>query len=164
MEEKNSTPSVPTAKATQIQDAANTTLTKSQDEAPKEHGGESLEKAIQAADRVGGGQATDEAKVQEHRKAYGTAKTENLSDSGLWRIILPAFIILSCLAILAIPLIILGWLLTNSLDAHAASNTIVHVPLAWVWIVMAIIEVGIAVVVGRGLLRIFLTQAENYRT
>ncbi|HET9920685.1 MAG TPA: hypothetical protein VFQ30_12630, partial [Ktedonobacteraceae bacterium] len=29
--------------------------------------------------------------AQEHRQAYGTAKTENLRDSGLWRVLLPAF-------------------------------------------------------------------------
>jgi len=36
----------------------------------------------------------------EHRQAYGTAKTENLRDNGLWRIILPALIIIFCLTLL----------------------------------------------------------------
>ncbi|GAC1626864.1 MAG: hypothetical protein NVS4B11_23780 [Ktedonobacteraceae bacterium] len=164
MEDKTSIPRVPSSKtAGQVQDAANTTGTKSQMEAPKEHGGESLEAATQAADRVVGTQATPEAKVQEHRQAYGTAKTENLRDSGAWRILLPTFVVLCCLAILAIPLIILVPLLYGSLNPRAASNMVAHVPLVWVWIVMTIIEVGLAVVIGYGLLRIFITQAGNYR-
>ncbi len=159
MEDRNSIPRVPTSKTTgQVQDAANTTGTKSQVEAPKEHRGESLEDAVKAADRAGG-----TAKVHEQRKAYGTAKTENLRDSGLWRIILPTFVVLCCLAILAIPLIILGPLLYGSLNPAAASNTVAHVPLVWVWIVMTIVEVGLAAVIGYGLLRIFTTQAGNYR-
>ena len=163
MEDKTSIPSVPSSTATgQVQDAANTTGTKTEMDAPAEHGGESLEDAIKAADRVGGAAATPEAKAQEHRKAYGTAKTENLRDSGAWRILLPAFVVLCCLAILAIPLIILVPLLYNSLDPRAASNSVAHVQLVWVWIVMAIIEVGLAVVIGYGLLRIFVTQAGNY--
>jgi hypothetical protein len=147
----------------QAQDAANTTGTKSQVEAPKEQRGESLEDAVKAADRVGATRATPEAKVHEQRKAYGTAKTENLRDSGLWRIILPTFVVLCCLAILAIPLIILVPLLYGSLNPAAASNTVAHVSLVWVWIVMAIVEVGLAAVIGYGLLRIFTTQAGNYR-
>jgi|GEM_PF-808907 len=164
MDEQTSIPSVPLSKATgQVQDAANTAGTKSQMEAPKEHGGESLEGAVQAADRVGGAAATPEAKVREQRKAYGTAKTENLRDSGIWRVLLPTFVVLCCIAILAIPLVILGPLLYNSLDPNAKSNTVAHVSLVWVWIVMTIIEVGLAVVIGYGLLRIFTTQAGNYR-
>ncbi len=159
MEDKTSIPSVPSSKTTgQVQDAANTTGTKTEMDAPAEHGGESLEDAIKAADRVGGDAATPAAKAQEQRKAYGTAKTENLRDSGAWRILLPAFVVLCCLAILAIPLIILGYLFNNSLN-----STMAHVSLTWVWIVMTIIEVGLALVVGYGLLKIFITQAGNYR-
>lgn len=164
MEDKTSISSVPSSKTMgQVQDAANTTGTKSEMNAPAEHGGESLEAAIQAAERVGGAQATPDAKAQEHRKAYGTAKTENLRDSGAWRILLPTFVVLCCLAILAIPLIILAPLLYSSLNPNAASNSVAHVPLVWVWIVMTVIEVGLAVVIGYGLLKIFVTQAGNYR-
>src|SRR5690242_10540832 len=56
---------------------------------------------------------TLETPAQEHRQAYGTAKTENLRDSGLWRVLLPAFVVLCCLALLAIPLIILTPLFVN---------------------------------------------------
>jgi len=158
MEDQTSIPSVPSSKTTgQVQDAANTTGTKSEMNAPGEHNGESLEAAIQAAERAGGTQATSEAKEPEHRKAYGTAKTENLRDSGAWRILLPTFVVLCCLAILAIPVIILVYLFANSLNPIEA-----RVSLLWVWIVMAIIEVGFAVMIGYGLLRIFVTQAGNY--
>jgi hypothetical protein len=98
----------------------------------------------------------------EHRESYGTAKTEDLRDSGLWRILLPTFVILCCLAILAIPLVILGTLFFGSLDPNAAAN-VAHVSLTWVWLVMIIISLGIAVVIIRGLLKIFMTQAGNYR-
>lgn len=164
MEDKTSIRSVPLSTTPgQIQDAADTTGTKSEMNAPDEHDGESLETALQAADRVGGTQATPEAKEPEHRKAYGTAKTENLRDSGAWRILLPTFVVLCCLAILAIPLIILAPLLYDSLNPLAKSNTVAHVQLVWVWIVMTIVEVGLAVVIGYGLLKIFVTQAGNYR-
>jgi hypothetical protein len=98
----------------------------------------------------------------EHRQAYGTAKTENLRDSGLWRFLLPAFVALCCLALLIIPLLILGPLLYNSFDVHAAANQ-QHVPLTWVWIVMVVVELGTAAVIIWGLIRIFMTQAGNYR-
>ena len=164
MEDKSSIPSVPLSTAQgQIQDPADTTGTKSEADAPQEHGGESLEDAVKAADRVGGAAATPEAKAKEQRQAYGTAKTENLRDSGAWRIILPTFVVLCCLLILAIPLIILGPLLYASLNPAAASNAVAHVSLVWVWIVMTIIEVGLAAIIGYGLLRIFTTQAGNYR-
>src|SRR6266581_2249950 len=48
-----------------------------------------------------------EIAATEHRQSYGTAKTENLRDSGLWRILLPGFILLCCFIVLAVPLIIL---------------------------------------------------------
>ncbi len=101
--------------------------------------------------------------ASEHRQAYGTAKTENLRDSGLWRILLPAFVILCCVALLAVPLIILVILLVTSLDPIAAANT-EHIPLTWVWITMIVIEVIIAAVIIRGLIKIFMTQAGNYRS
>ncbi len=98
----------------------------------------------------------------EGRKAYGTAKTENLRDSGLWRILLPAVVAAFCLVLVAFPLIILTPLFLHSLDPAAASNVLGR-PLTWVWIVMALVEAGIIVVVVRGLLKIFMTQAGNYR-
>jgi hypothetical protein len=103
-----------------------------------------------------------EKPASQARQAYGTAKTENLRDSGLWRIILPTFVALCCLAVLAIPLIILIPLLSNSLNPSAAANTAGH-PLSWLWIVMIIIVLGIAAVIIRGLVKIFMTQAGNYR-
>lgn len=102
-----------------------------------------------------------EKPASEKRQAYGTAKTENLQDSGLWRILLPAFVIFCCLAMLAIPLIILTPLFFSSLDAGAASN-LAHISLTWLWIVLVILDVGIAAIAIRGLIKIFMTQAGNY--
>jgi uncharacterized membrane protein YcjF (UPF0283 family) len=104
-----------------------------------------------------------EAPIAESRQAYGTAKTENLRDSGLWRIALPAFIILCCLALLAIPLIILIPLFSNSLWAGAESNK-AHISLTWLWIVLIILDVSIAAIAIRGLLKIFMTQSGNYQS
>ena len=95
----------------------------------------------------------------EHRTAYGTAKTENLRDSGMWRYILPAFVILLCLAILAVPLLILIPLFVNSLDVTSHTHN-----LTWLWLTMIVLEVGIAALIIYGLLKIFLTQAGNYQS
>ena len=95
---------------------------------------------------------------KEHRQAYGTAKTENLRDSGLWRIILPALIIIFCLTLLAVPLLILIPLLSNSISSTNASEA----QLLWVWITMIVLEVAIAAVIIWGLCKVFLTQAGNY--
>src|SRR5947207_833889 len=65
-----------------------------------------------------------EVAATEHRQAYGTAKTENLRDSGLWRIILPAFVALLCIALLAVPLIILIPLFVRSLDVTAPTHNL----------------------------------------
>ena len=100
-----------------------------------------------------------EVAPSEHRKAYGTAKTENLRDSGAWRILLPAAVILGCLLLLAVPLIILVPLFVNSLDANAQTHN-----LTWLWVSMMVIEVAVAAVIIRGLLKIFMTQAGNYRS
>ena len=121
--------------------------------------GESLEQAIAAADRVGGPNATPEAKTHEQRQAYGTAKTENLRDNGLWRIIIPIIVVLFGLSLVAIPLIILIPLLTNSLDPTKA---IFHLNVTWVWIVMILVEMGLVALIVWGIFRIFLTQAGNY--
>jgi hypothetical protein len=103
-----------------------------------------------------------EKPVAEERKAYGTAKTENLRDSGFWRILLPGAVAVFCLVLIAFPLIILTPLFLKSLDPGAAAN-VLGKPLTWVWIVMALVEAGVIVVVVRGLLKIFMTQAGNYR-
>jgi hypothetical protein len=105
--------------------------------------------------------STAEKTGTEHRQALGTAKTENLRDSGWWRIVLPAFVIVCCVALLALPLYILGQLLATTLKANSVINQL-HIPLVWLWIAMIVIEVGVAAIIIYGLLRIFLTQAGNY--
>jgi ABC-type sulfate transport system permease subunit len=97
----------------------------------------------------------------EHRQAYGTAKTENLRDSGLWRIILPVLIIIFCLTLLAVPLLILIPLLSNSISAIGTANT-GEASLLWVWITMIVLEIFVALVIIWGLCKVFLTQAGNY--
>jgi ABC-type sulfate transport system permease subunit len=98
----------------------------------------------------------------EHRQAYGTAKTENLRDSGLWRIILPALVIIFCLSLLAVPLFILIPLLSNAINAIGSGNA-GEAQLLWVWITMIVVEVAVAAVIIWGLCKAFLTQAGNYR-
>lgn len=100
-----------------------------------------------------------EVTASEHRQAYGTAKTENLRDSGLWRIILPAFVALLCLALIAVPLIILIPLFVRSLNAAAPTHN-----LWWLWLAMIVLELGVAAVIVWGLTKIFMTQAGNYRS
>ena len=105
--------------------------------------------------------ATDVAATHqagEHREAYGTAKTENLRDAGLWRLLLPLVVIGGCLALLAIPLLFLIPLLVKSL-----TSTIPGPSLTWLWIVMILLILAINFVIIRGLGKIFLTQAGNYR-
>ena len=95
--------------------------------------------------------------ANEQRQAYGTAKTENLRDSGTWRILLPAFVALCCLALLAVPLLILIPLLADSIDASSPTHMLI-----WLWISMIVIEVVVAAGIIWGLLKIFVTQAGNY--
>ena len=102
-----------------------------------------------------------EKTATEHREAYGTAKTENLRDNGLWRIILPAFVVVCCLILLSFPLIILTPLFFKSLDSNAAAN-LANIPLTWIWITMVLIEVVIIAIVIRGLIKIFMTNAGSY--
>jgi hypothetical protein len=97
----------------------------------------------------------------EQKKAYGTAKTENLRDSGLWRIILPLFVIACCIILFAIPLVILIPLLSESLNPASASR-VEGINLIWVWITLIVLALGTAAVIVRGLVKIFLTQAGNY--
>jgi hypothetical protein len=105
---------------------------------------------------------TAEKPATEQRQAYGTAKTEDLRDNGLWRIILPGFVLVCCLMLLAFPLIILTPLFLHSLDSNAAAN-LANIPLTWIWITMVLIEIGIIIIVVRGLIKIFMTPAGNYR-
>ena len=102
--------------------------------------------------------AVPPTQATEQKKAYGTAKTENLRDSGLWRIILPLAVIVFCVVLFAVPLMILIQLLLTSLDPHSASR----VNLIWVWTTLIIVALGVAVVIVQGLVKIFLTQAGNY--
>jgi hypothetical protein len=104
-----------------------------------------------------------EKPANEHREAYGTAKTENLRDNGLWRFILPAFVVVCCLILLSFPLIILTPLFFKSLDASAAAN-IANTPLTWIWITMVLIEVVIIAIVIRGLIKIFMTTSGSYKS
>ena len=101
--------------------------------------------------------APAERPANEQRQAYGTAKTENLRDSGTWRILLPAFVGLCCLALLAVPLLILIPLLADSVDASSPTHTLI-----WLWISMIVIEVVVGAGIIWGLLKIFVTQAGNY--
>jgi len=98
----------------------------------------------------------------EHRQVYGTAKTENLRDNGLWRILLPGFVLLTSLVLLAFPLIILTPLFLHSLDPLAAANRL-NKPETWIWIVMFLVELGIIAVIVRGLVKAFLLQNGSYR-
>jgi hypothetical protein len=98
----------------------------------------------------------------EHREAYGTAKTENLRDFGLWRALLPLVVIFGCAALIAIPLIFLIPLLIKSFDAANPANLQGH-PLSWLWIVMILLILTVDVVIIRGLSKTFFTQAGNYR-
>lgn len=106
--------------------------------------------------------ASAERAGSEHRQAYGTAKTENLRDSGLWRVLLPAAVIACCAALLIIPLVILIPLLYNSIHA-IGTNNVKEAQLVWVWITMIIVELGLFFIISRGIIKIFLTQAGNYQ-
>jgi hypothetical protein len=104
-----------------------------------------------------------EKTAPESRQALGTAKTENLRDSGLWRILLPVVIVLFCLALLAIPLMFLVPLLFESFNPTGPTGAS-GAQLTWVWIVMIVLEVAIAAMIIRGLVRVFMTQAGNYHS
>jgi hypothetical protein len=119
------------------------------------------DKTVSSTDKTASTKAPVSSPEAEHRQAYGTAKTENLRDNGLWRIILPAFVIACCLVLFAIPLIILVPLLGASLNPLSASR-IAGDNLVWIWITLIVLALGIASIVVWGLSRIFLTQAGNY--
>ena|SRR5436190_22033099 len=97
----------------------------------------------------------------EHRQVYGTAKTENLRDSGLWCIILPTVVGLFCLTLFVVPLLILIPLLINSI-VGIINHDPQEAQLLWIWITMIVIEVAVWVVIAYGLLKAFMTQAGNY--
>lgn len=119
----------------------------------------STQEAVGTAAQEQGSSSTKPSRT-EHREAYGTAKTENLRDSGLWRILLPAAVVIFGLALFVIPLIILGPLLTNSIIALTQNGG--EGELLWVWITMIVLVVGTAAVVTWGIWRAMLTQAVNY--
>ena len=100
--------------------------------------------------------------ASEHREAYGTAKTENLRDSGWWRVLLPLVVLGGSLALIAIPLIFLIPLLVKSFDPTNPANVQGN-PLTWLWIVMILLVIAVDAVIIRGLLKVFFTQAGNYR-
>ncbi|HEX7735319.1 MAG TPA: hypothetical protein VF458_10650 [Ktedonobacteraceae bacterium] len=98
----------------------------------------------------------------EHREAYGTAKTENLRDSGWWRVLLPLVVLGGSLALIAIPLIFLVPLFVKSFDPAYAAN-VQHMPLTWLWAVMILLVLGLDAVIIRGLIKVFFSQPGNYR-
>ena len=166
MEQRNASSNMPSEESTPDQSASNTeqrlTATSPNVEAEKP-ALDTSPAATAEKQSFTGPNVAQEAPISESRQAYGTAKTENLQDSGLWRIVLPAFVILCCLAMLAIPLIILIPLFSNSLWAGAESNK-AHISLTWLWIVLIILDVSIAAIAIRGLLKIFMTQSGNYQS
>ncbi len=107
-------------------------------------------------------EAAAPAQPTEHREAYGTAKTENLRDNGLWRLFLPLVVIGGSLALVAIPLIFLIPLLIKSFDPTSPANAQGD-PLTWLWIVMILLVLTVDAVIIRGLFKVFFTQAGNYR-
>jgi hypothetical protein len=100
--------------------------------------------------------------ANDHREAYGTAKTENLRDSGWWRVLLFLIVVGGSLAMLAIPLIFLVPLLVKSFSSAYAAN-VQGTPLTWLWIVMILLILTVDAVIIRGLFKVFFTQASNYR-
>jgi hypothetical protein len=118
----------------------------------------------QGTSATASGQSTDAYAQKadgEHRQVYGTAKTESLRDSGLWRIILPTVVGLFCLTLFVVPLLILVPLLTNSIMGIIHQNQ-QEGQLLWIWITMIVIEVAIWAVIAYGLLKALTTQAGNY--
>lgn len=104
--------------------------------------------------------ASPAVREAEHRQAYGTAKTENLQDSGLWRFILPAAVVVFCIVLIVVPLVILIPLLSNSIVSANTGGK--EGGFIWLWIVMIILELAICAVIIKGLTKIFMTQAGNY--
>jgi hypothetical protein len=103
-----------------------------------------------------------ETATHEHRQAYGTAKTENLRTSGLWRILLPTVVVIFALSLFIVPLLILIPLLANSIAAIGSGNQN-EAQLLWVWITMIVLEMAICVVIARWFFRVFFSQATSYQ-
>jgi hypothetical protein len=106
--------------------------------------------------------APEQPATQEHRQAYGTARTENLRTSGLWRILLPTVVGLFALSLFVVPLLILIPLLTNSITAISGGDP-QEAQLLWVWITMIILEMAVCVVIARWAFKVFFSQATSYR-
>ncbi|HTK10845.1 MAG TPA: hypothetical protein VL485_26980 [Ktedonobacteraceae bacterium] len=99
----------------------------------------------------------------EHRQAYGTAKTENLRDSGLWRVLLPGFIIICCLIVIAVPMVILIALLYGAITSTGSADVVAtHHQLIWLWVVMIILSLGLAALVIRYYIATFFSEAGSY--
>jgi hypothetical protein len=113
-----------------------------------------------ATDTTTSAQSTN-GSTQKAGQVYGTAKTENLRDFGLWRIILPTVVGLFCFTLFVVPLLILVPLLSNSILGIINHNS-GEAQLLWIWITMIVIEVAVWAVIAYGLLKAFLTQAGNY--
>ncbi len=106
--------------------------------------------------------AAPAARAIEHRQAYGTAKTENLSDSGLWRFILPTAVVIFCIVLIVVPLVILIPLLSGSIASASTGGK--EGGFIWLWISMIVLELAICAIIIKGLTRIFMTQAGNYNS
>lgn len=106
-------------------------------------------------------QEVQKSRVTEHREVYGTAKTENLRDWGLWRILGPGAVITFCVTLFIVPLLILIPLLMNSIDGLMHGNA-AEAQLLWVWITMIVLELAVAAIVAIGMIRALTTQAGNY--
>ncbi|HEY4383706.1 MAG TPA: hypothetical protein VGN34_04400 [Ktedonobacteraceae bacterium] len=96
----------------------------------------------------------------EHRQAYGTAKTENLRDSGLWRVLLPGFIIICCLVVIAVPLVILIALLYGAITSTGSADVVaIHHQLIWLWVIMIILSLGLAALIIRYYITAFFSES-----
>jgi len=104
--------------------------------------------------------ASSAVRETEHRQAYGTAKTENLRDSGSWRFILPTAVVIFCIVLIVVPLVILIPLLSNSIASASIGGK--EGGFIWLWISMIVLELAICAIVIKGLTKIFMTQAGNY--
>jgi hypothetical protein len=100
--------------------------------------------------------------TEEHRQVYGTAKTENLRTSDLWRILLPTVVVIFALSLFVVPLMILIPLLTNSITAIGGGNQS-EAQLLWVWITMIVLEMALCVIIARWLFKVFFSQTISYQ-
>ena len=108
------------------------------------------------------GAALEQPPAQEHRQAYGTAKTENLRTSDLWRILLPTIVGLFALSLFVVPLLILIPLLTTSIIATGNGDT-GEAQLLWVWITMIVLEMAVCGVIARWAYKVFFSQTISYQ-